>query len=86
MGFIGLGTVINVATIIVGSLLGLALGSRLDERTRTTITHVLALCTLVMGATTMIRSSVTGWWPMRSVRPGTAAVTGGVWWICAANR
>ena len=54
MTFIGLGTAINVATIVVGSLLGLALGSRLNERTRTTITHVLGLCTLVMGATTLL--------------------------------
>ena len=54
MTFIGLGTAINVATIVVGCLLGLALGSRLNERTRTTITHVLGLCTLVMGATTLL--------------------------------
>lgn len=74
MGFIGLGTVINVATIIVGSLLGLALGSRLDERTRTTITHVLALCTLVMGATTML--------PMLQP-PLAAAIPGGAVFLAA---
>ncbi|MBO1030181.1 DUF554 domain-containing protein [Tessaracoccus sp. SD287] len=54
MTFIGLGTAINVGTIVVGSLLGLALGSRLNERTRTTVTHVLGLCTLVMAATMLL--------------------------------
>ncbi|MGA4507371.1 DUF554 domain-containing protein [Propionibacteriaceae bacterium G1746] len=43
-----------MATIVLGSLLGLAVGSRLDERTRTTITQVLGLCTLVMGASALL--------------------------------
>lgn len=54
MAFIGLGTLVNVATIVLGSLLGLALGSRLNERTRTTVTYALGLCTLVMAATMLL--------------------------------
>jgi len=48
--FIGAGTVINVATVLVGSALGLALGGRLPERTRTLVTQTLGLFTLVLGA------------------------------------
>lgn len=47
--FIGLGTVANVATVVVGSLIGLAIGNRLPEQTRTTVTHALGLTTLVIG-------------------------------------
>lgn len=47
--FIGLGTVANVATVVVGSLIGLAVGNRLPEQTRTTVTHVLGLTTIVIG-------------------------------------
>ena len=47
--FIGVGTVVNVATVEVGSLLGLAVGNRLPERTRTTVTDLLGLMTLVIG-------------------------------------
>ncbi len=47
--FIGVGTVVNVATVVIGSLLGLALGNRLSERTRTTVTDLLGLTTLVIG-------------------------------------
>ncbi len=47
--FIGVGTVVNVVTVVVGSLIGLAVGNRLSERTRTTVTDVLGLTTLVIG-------------------------------------
>lgn len=47
--FIGVGTVVNVATVVVGSLLGLAIGDRLPQRTRTLVTDVLGLTTLVIG-------------------------------------
>src|SRR5450756_1615653 len=43
--FPGLGTVINVGTIVVGSLLGMAAGHRLPERTRSvavSYTHLRA--------------------------------------------
>ena len=46
--FPGLGTLINVATIIVGSLLGMAVGHRLPDRTRWVVTDCLGLTTLLM--------------------------------------
>src|SRR5450759_3521700 len=46
--FPGLGTVINVATIIIGSLLGMAVGHRLPDRTRWVVTDCLGLTTLLM--------------------------------------
>ena len=46
--FPGLGTVINVATVIVGSLLGMAVGHRLPHHTRLVVTDVLGLTTLLM--------------------------------------
>lgn len=47
--FIGLGTVVNVVAVVVGSLVGLLLGHRIPLRTRETITDVLGLMTLVIG-------------------------------------
>lgn len=47
--FIGLGTVVNVVTVVVGSLAGLLLGHRIPERTRETVTSVLGLVTLLIG-------------------------------------
>lgn len=46
----GLGTVINVLAILVGSGLGVLIGHRLPERTRVTVTDALGLVTLVIGA------------------------------------
>ncbi len=45
----GAGTVLNMATVLVGSGLGVALGARLPERTRATVTDALGLVTLVIG-------------------------------------
>jgi len=46
--FPGLGTVINVATVIVGALLGMAVGHRFPDRTRSVVTDCLGLTTLLM--------------------------------------
>ena len=46
----GTGTLLNMTTVLVGSGLGVALGGRLPERTRTTVTDALGLVTLVIGA------------------------------------
>jgi len=46
--FPGLGTVINMTTIVIGSLLGMAVGHRLPERTRRVVTDCLGLTTLLM--------------------------------------
>ena len=45
----GAGTALNVATVLVGSGLGVALGHRLPECTRATVTDALGLVTLVIG-------------------------------------
>lgn len=47
--FIGIGTLVNVLTVIVGALIGLALGNRIPERTKDTVTAVLGLFTIVLG-------------------------------------
>jgi uncharacterized membrane protein YqgA involved in biofilm formation len=46
--FPGLGTIINVATVVIGALLGMAIGHRLPERTRTVVTDCLGLVTLLV--------------------------------------
>ncbi|GAA1846710.1 DUF554 domain-containing protein [Microlunatus capsulatus] len=50
MTFAGAGTLVNVATVLAGGGLGLALGHRLPERTRDTVTDGLGLVTLLIGA------------------------------------
>jgi uncharacterized membrane protein YqgA involved in biofilm formation len=45
----GTGTLLNMATVLLGSGIGVALGGRLPERTRTTVTDALGLVTLVIG-------------------------------------
>jgi uncharacterized protein len=47
--FIGIGTLVNVATVSIGGLLGLAVGHRLPQRTRLVVTQVLGLVSLVIG-------------------------------------
>ena len=44
-----IGTLINVGTVIAGTTLGVALGSRLPERVRETLMHALGLVTLLVG-------------------------------------
>ena len=46
----GLGTLINVGTIVVGSLLGMAVGHRLPQRTHAVVTDILGLVTLLVAA------------------------------------
>lgn len=46
----GLGTIINVAAVVVGALLGMAVGHRLAERTRRVVTDALGLVTLLVAA------------------------------------
>ena len=48
--FTGAGTVLNVGTVAVGSALGMALGHRLPERTRSVVTDALGLVTLLAAA------------------------------------
>ncbi len=48
--FRGIGTVVNVATVLVGSGLGVVLGHRLPRRTRDLVTDALGLVTLLIAA------------------------------------
>jgi len=45
----GLGTAVNVATVLVGTAVGLLLGRRLPERVRTTVLSGVGLVVLVIG-------------------------------------
>ncbi|MDR3070881.1 MAG: DUF554 family protein, partial [Propionibacteriaceae bacterium] len=47
--FVGIGTVVNVCAVAIGSLLGLLLGHRFREDTRVLITQTLGLFTFVLG-------------------------------------
>ena len=47
------GTLVNTATVIAGSLIGLMLGNILPERLRDTVMKGLGLCTLLIGVTRM---------------------------------
>lgn len=46
---VGLGTVINVAGIVSGGLLGLAFGARLPERFQSILTQAASVCVLFLG-------------------------------------
>lgn len=48
MDVVGLGTLINTVTVVVGATVGMALGGRLPERTRSVVTDGLGLVTLLM--------------------------------------
>lgn len=52
--FVGAGTIVNVLTIVIGSLIGLAVGGRLGVQTRSTITDVLGLITAVIAGLSII--------------------------------
>lgn len=66
---IGLGTIINVVAIVAGASLGILLGHRLPERTRTVVTDGLGLLTLVIAALNVVSVTSTSW----SDAVGTAA-------------
>lgn len=46
--FAGIGTIVNVATVLVGSGLGVVVGHRLPSRTREVVTDALGLVTLLI--------------------------------------
>ncbi len=50
----GLGTLVNVVTVLVGSVLGRLLGDRLPTRTRDLVTDALGLVTLLIAATSAV--------------------------------
>ncbi|ANH40076.1 putative membrane protein YdfK [Nocardioides dokdonensis FR1436] len=50
----GVGTAVNVATVLLGCVLGVLLGHRLPERTRELVTDGLGLVTLLIAATAAV--------------------------------
>ncbi len=48
------GTLVNTATVMIGSVIGLFLGNLLPERLRDTVMKGLGLCTLFIGVTGML--------------------------------
>jgi len=48
--FPGIGTVVNVGTVLVGSVIGVLVGHRLSQRTRDVVTDALGLVTLLIAA------------------------------------
>ncbi|MDP2773144.1 MAG: DUF554 domain-containing protein [Nocardioides sp.] len=50
----GIGTAVNVATVLVGAILGRLLGNRLPARTRDLVTDALGLVTLLIAATSAV--------------------------------
>lgn len=57
--FPGFGTLVNVATVIVGAAIGLLLGHRLPQRTRDTVTDALGLVTLLIGGLSAVEVTAT---------------------------
>lgn len=51
------GTIINVTTVILGSLLGILLGHRLSDRVRETVLNGLGLMVLVVGLSMALQSN-----------------------------
>ena len=47
----GIGTIVNVATVLLGALIGVLLGNRLPVRTRDLVTDALGLVTLLIAGT-----------------------------------
>lgn len=58
---IGLGTLLNMVAIVVGSAVGVAVGSRLPERTRDLITSALGLVVLVVAALNVVAITDPEW-------------------------
>jgi uncharacterized protein len=55
--FIGIGTVVNVATVLTGSVLGVLIGHRLSHRTRDLVTDALGLVTLLIAISSALTVS-----------------------------
>jgi uncharacterized membrane protein YqgA involved in biofilm formation len=51
---IGLGTLLNITTIVVGTAIGVLIGRRLPERTNRVVTDALGLITIVLGGLNLV--------------------------------
>ena len=58
---IGVGTLLNMGAILIGSAVGVAVGSRLPERTRDLITSALGLVVLVVAALNIVSLTDADW-------------------------
>lgn len=67
----GLGTIVNVATVVAGTLIGLVAGRFVPERVRVTVLDALGLLTIVLGVANGLESH-------NFVFPVVALVVGGV--------
>lgn len=52
--FPGVGTAVNIATVLIGAGLGVLLGNRLPQRTRDVVTDALGLVTLLVAGLTVL--------------------------------
>ena len=48
--FLGIGTVINIFSILIGATIGVFAGSKIKDRTRELVTDILGLITLIGAA------------------------------------
>ena len=67
-GLPGLGTLINVVAVVIGALVGMAIGHRLPERTRSVVTDCLGLVTILVAGLSCV--SVTDGSLAAAVGPG----------------
>jgi len=67
--FPGIGTVVNMSTVLVGTSLGVLLGHRLGQRTRDVVTDALGLVTLLIAASSATSIGDPAW----SAAVGTSA-------------
>jgi len=59
--FRGIGTVVNMATVLLGTGIGVAVGHRLRQRTRDVVTDALGLVTLLIAATSALSVDDPDW-------------------------
>jgi uncharacterized membrane protein YqgA involved in biofilm formation len=59
--FAGIGTVVNMATVLVGTGIGVLVGHRLSQRTRDVVTDGLGLVTLLIAASAAMSISDPAW-------------------------
>jgi len=53
---IGLGTLINTATVLVGGSVGIAMGNKIPERVRTIVVQVIGMLTIGLGLSDLLKT------------------------------
>jgi uncharacterized membrane protein YqgA involved in biofilm formation len=53
---IGLGTLINTATVLVGGLVGIAMGNKIPERVRIIVVQVIGMLTIGLGLSDLLKT------------------------------